>query len=176
MCFENENSFWVFMKIFWKYRAKNLSSWARHAYFIEWQSTDESTGNCGDSFGSFNHIFYFEQNIVEFTLSGLLRSRTAVPSARNSGLLKISNCTPGFKQLRFNTYRRGQNSMSMSIRFQIVKIITDKQRAWSWFLVCLKAMLLSSGELKWIQIWKTNFVICQVLIKCMTSLRKSDHL
>ena len=37
------------------------------------------------------------------TLSGFSRSAMAVPSARNSGLLRISKCTEGSEQFLLNT-------------------------------------------------------------------------
>ena len=43
----------------------------------------------------------------EHTLSGASRSATAVPSARNSGLDRISNSTPGTLQLRRSTCGMG---------------------------------------------------------------------
>lgn len=40
---------------------------------------------------------------AELTLSGFSRSAIAVPSAKNSGLLRISKCTAGSEQFRLNT-------------------------------------------------------------------------
>ena len=43
------------------------------------------------------------KHLSMLTLSGFSRSAMAVPSARNSGLLRISKCTEGSEQFLLNT-------------------------------------------------------------------------
>ena len=66
----------------------------------------QSRDACFDSFCSVS-VVRPNDNVVwqveVHTLSGFSRSAMAVPSARNSGLLRISKCTLGSEQFRLKT-------------------------------------------------------------------------